>query len=351
MQTILERIDVNNIDMAVIEKASDILHEGSLVAFPTETVYGLGADALNETAAEKIYKAKGRPSDNPLIVHVADRQQIDPLVTEIPEKAVLLMETFWPGPLTLIFRKSSIVPDGTTGGLNTVAIRMPNHEIARALIRHAGVPVAAPSANTSGRPSPTTAKHVMDDLNGQIAMVIDGGEVGIGIESTIVDVTSEVPIILRPGYITKKMLEEVVGTVTIDKAILGPVGNDIHPKAPGMKYKHYAPRADFKMFKGDISKVSECINTLAKEYTDNGFHVGIIASDETKDRYTYGDVVSIGSRADDITISRNLYKILRDFDDKGMDYILGETFENEGLGQAIMNRLQKAAGYQVEDVV
>lgn len=351
MKTLLKRMDISNIDMAVIDMASALLRQGELVAFPTETVYGLGADALNQEAAAKIYKAKGRPSDNPLIVHIADKEQVIPLVAGIPKKAELLMEAFWPGPMTLIFNKDSIVPSGTTGGLDTVAIRMPAHEIARTLIRYSGIPIAAPSANTSGRPSPTTAEHVMDDLNGQIAMIIDGGEVGIGIESTIVDVTADIPMILRPGYITKSMLEEVVGTIAIDKAILGPVTEDIHPKAPGMKYRHYAPKADFKMFRGDSFKVAERINILAKEYMAQGFKVGVIASDETKDKYIYGDVVSIGSRADEITISRNLYKILREFDDKDVDYILGETFENEGLGQAIMNRLQKAAGYRVEHVV
>lgn len=351
MQTILKKIDTGNIDMKVIDEAAEILRSGNLVAFPTETVYGLGANALEEDASKKIYEAKGRPSDNPLIVHVADKEQIIPLVTEIPKKAELLMEAFWPGPMTLIFNKSSKVPYGTTGGLDTVAIRMPNHEIALTLIRHSGIPIAAPSANTSGRPSPTTARHVMDDLNGRISMIIDGGEVGIGIESTIVDVTGDIPMILRPGFISEKMLEKVVGSVTIDRAILGPLKSDVHPKAPGMKYKHYAPKADFRMFRGDISKVAEHINMLAKEYLDKGAKVGIIASNETKDKYTYGDVVSIGSRLDEITISKNLYKVLRDFDDKEVDYIFGETFENEELGQAIMNRMLKAAGYQVEDVV
>lgn len=351
MQTLLKRIDLNNIDMNIIDEASLILKEGNLVAFPTETVYGLGANALDADASKKIYEAKGRPSDNPLIVHVADREQMIPLVKEIPKKAELLMDAFWPGPMTLIFNKSSIVPYGTTGGLDTVAIRMPNHKIALKLIEYSGIPIAAPSANTSGRPSPTTAKHVMDDMKGRISMVIDGGEVGIGIESTIVDVTDDIPMILRPGYITKTMLEDVVGTVTIDKAILGPLTSDAHPKAPGMKYKHYAPKADFRMFEGDTSKVAEHINAIAKEYLDKGLKVGIIASNETKNRYLYGDVVSVGSRSDEITISQNLYKVLRDFDDKKVDYILGETFENEELGQAIMNRLLKAAGYQVEYVV
>lgn len=351
MNTILRKVDVDNIDMEVIKEASDILHAGDMVAFPTETVYGLGADALDEKASKKIYEAKGRPSDNPLIVHVANEQQILPLVKEIPESARKLMKAFWPGPLTIIFNKSDVVPYGTTGGLDTVAIRMPNHKVALTLIEESNIPIAAPSANTSGRPSPTTAMHVMDDLNGKISMVIDGGAVGIGIESTIVDVTGDIPMILRPGYINKKMLEEVVGEVTIDKAILGPVSPDLKPKAPGMKYKHYAPKADFTMFDGDIDKVADRINELAESYIKKGYKVGIISSAESKDRYRYGEVISIGSRNNEISISKNLYKVLREFDDKQVDYILGETFRSEELGQAIMNRLLKAAGYQVETVI
>lgn len=351
MNTILRKVDVDNIDMEVIKEASDILHAGDMVAFPTETVYGLGADALDEKASKKIYAAKGRPSDNPLIVHVANEQQILPLVKEIPESARKLMKAFWPGPLTIIFNKSDVVPYGTTGGLDTVAIRMPNHKVALTLIEESNIPIAAPSANTSGRPSPTTAMHVMDDLNGKISMVIDGGAVGIGIESTIVDVTGDIPMILRPGYINKKMLEEVVGEVTIDKAILGPVSPDLKPKAPGMKYKHYAPKADFTMFDGDIDKVADRINELAESYIKKGYKVGIISSAESKDRYRYGEVISIGSRNNELSISKNIYKVLREFDDKQVDYILGETFRSEELGQAIMNRLLKAAGYQVETVI
>ena len=338
-------------DEALYRKAGDIIRTGGLVAFPTETVYGLGGNGLDPAASAKIYAAKGRPSDNPLIVHVANEQQILPLVKEIPESARKLMKAFWPGPLTIIFNKSDVVPYGTTGGLDTVAIRMPNHKVALTLIEESNVAIAAPSANTSGRPSPTTAKHVMDDLNGKISMVIDGGEVGIGIESTIVDVTGDIPMILRPGYINKKMLEEVVGEVTIDKAILGPVSPDLKPKAPGMKYKHYAPKADFTMFDGDIDKVADRINELAEAYIKKGYKVGIISSTESKDRYKYGEVISIGSRNNEISISKNLYKVLREFDDKQVDYILGETFRSEELGQAIMNRLLKAAGYQVETVI
>lgn len=225
-----------------MEKAGEILKSGGLVAFPTETVYGLGGDALNPEASAKIYAAKGRPSDNPLIVHIADMEALKVLASEVPEKAKLLADRFWPGPLTMIMPKSDAVPYATTGGLDTVAIRMPSHPTAYELIRSSGVYIAAPSANTSGRPSPTTAQHVYEDLNGRIDMIIDSGKVDIGLESTIVDLTGEIPTILRPGYITRAMLEEVVGPVTIDKAILAEHEDpNLRPKAPGMKYKHYAP--------------------------------------------------------------------------------------------------------------
>ncbi|MBQ3546247.1 MAG: threonylcarbamoyl-AMP synthase [Lachnospiraceae bacterium] len=350
MQTIIRSTDIDNIDIEVIKLASEFLHSGDMVAFPTETVYGLGANALDELASAKIYEAKGRPSDNPLIVHVANEEQVKRLVKEIPESAKKLMKAFWPGPLTLIFKKSDIVPKGTTGGLDTVAVRMPDHKIALKLIEYSDVVIAAPSANTSGRPSPTTASHVKDDLDGRISMIIDGGAVGIGIESTIVDVTEEIPMILRPGYISKKMLEEVVGKVEIDKAIIEPMREDVKPKAPGMKYRHYAPKADFKMVRGDVLKVADYINKKTEKLIEQGYKVGIIASDETISNYILGDKVSIGSRLDELTISRNLYTILRDFDDKEVDYIFGETFESEELGHAIMNRLQKAAGYNIVDV-
>lgn len=350
MDTVIRKIDVNNIDREVMEEASQVLHRGGMVAFPTETVYGLGADALDEKASAKIYAAKGRPSDNPLIVHISDIEQLDKLVCEIPDNAKKLMDAFWPGPMTLIFKKSGLVPDGTTGGLDTVAVRMPSHKAALELIRTSGVAIAAPSANTSGRPSPTTAAHVADDLSGKIDMIIDGGAVGIGIESTIVDVTSEIPMVLRPGYITMEMLEKVVGKVGIDKAITGPVSPDVKPKAPGMKYKHYAPKAELTMFKGELKNVVEHINNLTDKNVKSGIKTGIIACEETKDMYKAGEVLSIGSRNNEDTIAHNLYGVLRKFDDMNVDVIYGETFEDNRLGQAIMNRLLKAAGYHVEKV-
>ena len=322
-------------DREVLEKAAKIIRAGGLVAFPTETVYGLGANALDEAAAKKIYAAKGRPSDNPLIAHVSCLEEIAPLVSNMPENGKKLAKAYWPGPMTMVFPKSAIVPYGTTGGLDTVAIRMPSD------------PIAAPSANTSGRPSPTRADHVLQDMDGKIDAIIDGGPVGIGLESTIVDVTEEMPMVLRPGAITVEMLRETVGEVGIDPAILGPVSADVRPKAPGMKYRHYAPKADLTLVEGETEAVVETINRLAGEKLSEGRKVGIICTDETKDRYPAGMLESIGARARQETVAHNLYAVLRDFDDRGAEYIFSEGFSEDNLGRAIMNRLNKAAGYHI----
>lgn len=334
-------------DREVLEKAAAIIRAGGLVAFPTETVYGLGANALDEAAAKKIYAAKGRPSDNPLIAHVSCLEEIAPLVSNMPENGKKLAKAYWPGPMTMVFPKSAIVPYGTTGGLDTVAIRMPSDPIAAELIRLSGVPIAAPSANTSGRPSPTRADHVLQDMDGKIDAIIDGGPVGIGLESTIVDVTEEMPMVLRPGAITVEMLRETVGEVGIDPAILGPVSADVRPKAPGMKYRHYAPKADLTLVEGETEAVVETINRLAGEKLAEGRKVGIICTDETKDRYPAGMLESIGARARQETVAHNLYAVLRDFDDRGAEYIFSEGFSEDNLGRAIMNRLNKAAGYHI----
>ena len=349
--TILKKIDKDNLTETAFEEAGKILRNGGLVAFPTETVYGLGADALNSEAAAKIYAAKGRPSDNPLIVHIAEKEDLKRLTTDISPEAEVLIETFWPGPLTLIFHKRAEVPDGTTGGLSTVAVRMPAHKIARELIRSSGVLIAAPSANLSGRPSPTAAEHVWQDMQGRIDMLIDGGKVGIGIESTIVDMTVNPPMILRPGYITREMLEEKIGPVEVDKAAraerISEIGGNYKPKAPGMKYRHYAPRADFTMFEGSMSNVADAINKRKQTEEAAGKKVGIICTDESRDYYFGEHVVSIGSRKNEEEIAANVYKILREFDETNIDVILGETVSRDGLGQAIMNRLIKAAGYKL----
>ena len=334
-------------DREVLEKAAAIIRAGGLVAFPTETVYGLGANALDEAAAKKIYAAKGRPSDNPLIAHVSCLEEIAPLVSNMPENGKKLAKAYWPGPMTMVFPKSAIVPYGTTGGLDTVAIRMPSDPIAAELIRLSGVPIAAPSANTSGRPSPTRADHVLQDMDGKIDAIIDGGPVGIGLESTIVDVTEEMPMVLRPGAITVEMLRETVGEVGIDPAILGPVSADVRPKAPGMKYRNYAPKADLTLVEGETEAVVETINRLAGEKLAEGRKVGIICTDETKDRYPAGMLESIGARARQETVAYNLYAVLRDFDDRGAEYIFSEGFSEDNLGRAIMNRLNKAAGYHI----
>lgn len=331
-----------------LREACEILKRNGLVAFPTETVYGLGGDAMHKEASAKIYAAKGRPSDNPLIVHIADKDSLKDIAEEVPENAVKLMDAFWPGPMTLIFKKTDKVPRSTTGGLETVAVRMPSHPVARELIRQSGVYIAAPSANTSGRPSPTKAEHVIEDLSGKIDMIIDGGSVGIGLESTIVDVSEDVPVILRPGYITKKMLEEVVGEVKVDPAIVGDAPKkNIVAKAPGMKYRHYAPKGDMTIVEGNIDKVVSKINDMAKQKLDEGNKVAIIATDETKGEYRYGVIKSIGSRKTEGSIAAGLYDILRDMDHIGAQYIFAESFSDDRLGGAIMNRMIKAAGHHL----
>ncbi len=352
---ITERIimkDKEHPEEELLKKPAEILRNGGLVAFPTETVYGLGANALNQEAARKIYEAKGRPSDNPLIAHIADFEDLPPLVSVIPEAGKKLMEAFWPGPLTLIFPKSGLVPYGITGGLDTVAVRMPDDPVANTLIRLSGVPVAAPSANISGRPSPTTADHVWQDMNGKIDMLIDGGAVGIGVESTIIDVTSDVPVILRPGAITQEMASSVLGQrIGLDPAITaGPMKADAKPKAPGMKYKHYAPKADLTLVEGEPERVVETINRLVEEKTREGFRAGVICTEETRDQYHRGTVRSMGIRAKEETIAHNLYAVLREFDDLDTDFIFSESFKGDHLGQAIMNRLTKAAGYHTVKV-
>lgn len=361
MKTTIQTISKTNPTKEELQTAAGILQNGGLVAFPTETVYGLGGNGLRADAAKKIYEAKGRPSDNPLIIHIADIESLSRLTDSIPEKARILAEKFWPGPLTMIFPKSSQVPYGTTGGLDTVAVRMPSHPAALALIRESGVLIAAPSANTSGRPSPTKASHVKEDLDGKIDLILDGGTVGIGIESTIVDMTQEPPMILRPGYITKEMLEETIGTVTIDKAILSKADSSLKPKAPGMKYKHYAPKGDLTIYDGAGDIVVSYIAARAKKELAAGRTVGIIATEESFELYKKAfsaagctlpeegplSLKVIGSRKDEASIAHSLYSLLRDFDSAGTQIILSEGFSSDQLGQAIMNRLLKAAGYQI----
>lgn len=327
-----------------LKRAAHILQSGGLVAFPTETVYGLGGDGLRSEAAKRIYEAKGRPSDNPLILHISKVEELAAIVSGIPEKARPLMDNFWPGPMTLIFYKSKQVPYETTGGLETVAVRMPEHEGARQLIAQAGVPVAAPSANLSGRPSPTTAEHVKEDLWGRIDMIVDGGPVGIGVESTIIDLTEEIPVILRPGHITKKMIEEVVGEVRMDPGLSGK-DPAVRPKAPGMKYRHYAPKAEMIVVEGPEEAVIRRIQERASQYSPE--KVGILAAEESRERYTHGQVISVGSRKEH-TIEQGLYAALRAFDHRGVEVIFSESFPEDERSEAIMNRLLKASGQRIE---
>lgn len=366
MVTVVKKIDCNNFTSSDFEHAAELLREGKLVAFPTETVYGLGGNAYDSTAAARIYAAKGRPSDNPLIVHISCFDEIAPLVSRIPEAARKLADRFWPGPMTLIFEKSDRIPKETTGGLDTVAIRMPSHPIANRLIKEAGIPVAAPSANASGRPSTTKAEHVIEDLDGKIDMIIDGGASEIGLESTIVDLTVSPALILRPGYITIEMLREVIPDIEYDKAVLKRMRDDtIVAKAPGMKYRHYAPKGDLTIFEGDIKAVSGAIKKAASEKLAEGGIVGILTSDELADGYRAlvdtkagskdSEALSegilyikdIGSRENEAEIAAGLFDALRFFDEVGAEYVYAEAFTEGGIGQAIMNRLMKAAGYHI----
>lgn len=332
-----------------IREAGEILLHGGLVAFPTETVYGLGGNGLDAAASGRIYRAKGRPSDNPLIIHIADMEHLEMITEEIPDAARKLAERYWPGPLTMIFRKNERVPMETTGGLDSVAVRMPDHPVALELIRAGGGFVAAPSANRSGRPSPTTAAHVAEDLGGEIEMILDGGMSGIGIESTIVDFTEEIPTILRPGYISQKMIGDCIGEVRMDRGLIA-ADSKIRPKAPGMKYRHYAPRAPLTIIEGEDKDVIGKINALAKTEAGQGNVVGIITTREHEDCYPLGLVKSMGSREQEETIAMHLYEVLREFDEMDVTAIYSEAFYTPNMGQAIMNRLLKAAGHTVIQV-
>lgn len=334
-----------------IARAGEIIRGGGLVAFPTETVYGLGGDALNPDSARKIYAAKGRPSDNPLIIHIADWEALERIVSRIPKEAETLAEAFWPGPLTMVLPKAEEVPLETTGGLDTVAVRMPAHPVALDFIRESGGYVAAPSANTSGKPSPTLASYVAEDMDGRIDMILDGGPVGLGLESTIVDLTVTPPQILRPGYITEEMLRQKLGVVDVDVTVLcSSQESGQAPKAPGMKYRHYAPKGELVIVRGDTAKVTSYINEQAMRDREAGETVGVIATAEEFAHYRADVIKSVGSRTDEESIARSLYRILREFDDEKVTKIYSESFASEGLGQAIMNRLLKAAGHHIIDL-
>jgi L-threonylcarbamoyladenylate synthase len=320
-----------------IKKAAAIIKSGGLAAFPTETVYGLGANALDAEAVKKIFQAKGRPTDNPLIIHIAGKADLERIVSHIPapERTEMLINAFWPGALTLILPSNGVIPPEATGGLDSVAVRLPSCETALALIKAAGVPIAAPSANSSGKPSPTLASHVMDDLNGKIDAVIDGGAALLGLESTVIDMTGSEPCLLRPGLITKEMIEGVIGSINV-----GGLTDGEKPKSPGLKYKHYAPKAQVILFEPTMLNIAE-INRKARS---SKVKTGIFTSSQYSKLYANGRVIVSGDLNEPKTIAANLFKALREFDYMGVNTIYAEIIPEDGEGAAIMNRLRKAAG-------
>lgn len=349
METKVAIIKDINTDIRFIEEAGKVIRNGGTVAFPTETVYGLGANALDDEAVRKIFIAKGRPQDNPLIIHVSTKE-ISGLVKDVPEVAQKIIDKFWPGPLTVILEKKDIIPNVTSANLNTIGIRMPNSEIALKLIELAERPIAAPSANISGRPSPTEVERCVEDLNGRVDYIIGGESSDIGVESTIVDCTVNPPLVLRPGGITLEMLKEINPEIELDKALKSKPNDDFKPKAPGMKYKHYAPNAHLKIIKGKNEKTIEIINEIVENYIEKGNDIAILTTNENLNKFNNGKVISLGSENDLKEIAKNLFEALRKCDDLGVQYILCQGFEENGVGLAIMNRLNKAAGYDILEV-
>jgi len=347
-QTVLIRVNAERPEISKIRMAAKVIEGGGTVAFPTETVYGLGANALNPRAVLKIFRAKKRPPDNPVIAHVATKEEAYTLSREVPKKAEELMDKFWPGPLTLILKASEVVPRITTAGLDTVAVRMPNHKVALALIREAKVPVAAPSANLSGKPSPTTAQHVWEDLAGRIDIILDGGPVNVGVESTVLDVTVDPPQVLRPGGTPYEKLREVLGTIelhpsaTADRDI-----SLVHARSPGMKHRHYAPEVELILVEGEPDAVVRKVQELASSYMKSGKKIGIMATDESLNAYKADIVKSFGSREDPTEIAKNLFRLLREYDKEEIDKVIAEGIMPRGLGLAVMNRLRRASSFNI----
>jgi len=344
--TLVLKVNAGKPEVDKIRVAADMIRKGGTVAFPTETVYGLGADALNAEAVRKLFEAKERPPDNPIIVHVANKKDVCLLARDIPEAAETLMAKFWPGPLTLVLKRSKLVPDITVVGLDTIAIRMPKNKVALALLKESGTPIAAPSANLAGKPSPTTAQHVIEDLAGRIDIILDAGPTKIGVESTVINVTSSSPMILRPGGTPYEMLREVLGKV------------ELHPLAkaekkvrvaeavsPGMKHRHYAPDATMIVVEGKLEKIVRKVQELADAQAVSGKKVGILATDESVFNYEADVVKSLGSRENPATIAKNLFRLLREFDKEKVDIIIAEGISLQGLGLAVMNRLRKASNF------
>jgi len=348
MKTLVLKVTPSNPEATKIQVAAEIIKKGGLVAFPTETVYGLGADALNAAAVLALFEAKRRPLDNPPILHVADKTEVAPLVKAVPKKAELLMEKFWPGPLTIIFKHSAKVPSVTTAGLDTVAVRMPKHPVALALIKASTQPIAAPSANLAGKPSPTTAEHVYDDLNGRINAIIDGGRADIGVESTVVDLSLDPPILLRPGGTPFEALEAVLPELILHPFVQAEKELSLEKTpSPGMRHKHYAPKAPVILVEGNLLDVVAKIKELTEVYRAKGKKVGVLSTDETKNSYQADTVKSLGNRSNLASIAQNLFCQLRDIDAENVDVIIAESVPSEGLGLAVMNRLRKASGYQI----
>jgi L-threonylcarbamoyladenylate synthase len=348
MKTLVLKVNPQNPEAEKIRVAAEIIFSGGLVAFPTETVYGLGADALNAEAVLALFEAKRRPLDNPPIVHVADKAEVAPLVQSVPKKAKLLMEKFWPGPLTLIFKHSAKVPNVTTAGLDTVAVRMPKHPVALALIKTSRRPIAAPSANLAGKPSPTTAQHVYEDLNGRIDAILDGGATDIGVESTVVDLSVDPPMLLRPGGTPFEALKAVLPDLVLHPFVQAEKELSLEKtRSPGMRHKHYAPKSPVIVVEGNLQDVIAKVKELAQSYAAEGKKVGVLATDQTQSSYQAAVVKSLGTRSNIASVAQNLFRVLREVDAEGVDVIVAEGVPSEGLGLAVMNRLRKASGYHI----
>ena len=349
MKTKIGKISSLQNDRKYIEEAAEIIKNNGLVAFPTETVYGLGANALEAEAVKKIFIAKGRPQDNPLIIHVADKD-ISKYVKEVTPLAREIIDKFWPGPLTIILEKKDIIPNETSANLNTIGVRMPDNEIALELIRLSSVPIAAPSANISGRPSPTDINRCIEDLEGRVDYIIGGERSNYGVESTILDMSVDPPVVLRPGGITVEMLKEIDERIYIDKALLDINDKNLKPKAPGMKYKHYAPKAQVTIIRGNKIKTIEKIQELVENYKKENKKVAVLALDDTKNKYDCDYVISLGNDNNPTEIAHNLFEALRTCDDHEADVILSHAVVEEGIGIAVMNRLKKASGFNIIDI-
>jgi L-threonylcarbamoyladenylate synthase len=347
-KTLVFTVDSQQPDLEKIKIAAKFIRKGGLVAFPTETVYGLGADALNAKAVLSLFEAKSRPLDNPPIVHVCKFEDVNTLAEKVSEEAKRLMKTFWPGPLTLILKRSHAVPDVTVAGLDTIAVRMPRHNVALALIRESGCPISAPSANLAGKPSPTSARHVLDDLDGRIDAILDAGPTHIGVESTVLDLTVDPPQVLRPGGTPYEDLLNAVRRVELNPVVVADRALPVEKaRSPGVKHKHYAPNADVVVVEGEVEAVMRKMEELIRLYSEAGKKVGVLGTDETVRHYRTDVVRSMGSRSDLAGIARSLFRLLREFDAEGVDVIVAEGVPTEGLGLAVMNRLRKAAGYNI----